>query len=191
MSDSIRQTIEEFEAKRLQQLAVVGDTERTINMLLQHIGESPRYADPGARDSVVSTTIKRGQFYGMALATAITQFLETRRREPATNEEIMDALNRGGFAFEWAEEGRIRSLAMSMSKNVKFHRLPDGSWGLREWYSHIPKKNAADAADEDAPEPKKANAAKSSAKDSKKAKAGKQQKAAVADAAVESEEEEP
>jgi len=167
MSDSIRQAIDEFEAKRKQQLTDVADTERTINMLLQHIGEQPRYADPGARDTVVSTSIKRGQFYGIPLATAVTQFLETRRREPATNEEIMDALVKGGFAFEWAEEGRIRSLAMSLSKNMKFHRLPDQSWGLREWYPNLPKKSANSQPEKAPEEPKGEETKRSEAKKSK------------------------
>ena len=27
-----------------------------------------------------------------------------------------------------------RGLAISMSKNQKFHRLPNDTWGLTEWY---------------------------------------------------------
>jgi DNA-directed RNA polymerase delta subunit len=38
---------------------------------------------------------------------------------------------------------------MSLSKNPKFHRLPDQSWGLREWYPNIPKKATADKAKAD------------------------------------------
>lgn len=140
MTDSIKAAIDQFEQKRTTQLEAVADTEKMINGLLEHIGEKPRYDAPGKRETAVSGVIKRGQFYGIPLATAVGQILEMRRREPGTNDEIMAALNTGGFAFEWAEEGRIRSLAMSLSKNPKFHRLPDGSWGLREWYSHVPKK---------------------------------------------------
>jgi hypothetical protein len=57
----------------------------------------------------------------------------------------------GGFDFDmlgWKENDRLRSLAISLAKNnVKFHRLKNGSFGLREWYDeeYLKKERRSDA----------------------------------------------
>lgn len=106
------------------------------------MGEPARYAEPGKRDTANGAGIRRGQFYNVPLATAVGEFLEMRGREPATTDEILSALLKGGFDFDamgWNPDTRLRSLGMSLSKNSpKFHRLPDQSWGLREWYPNLP-----------------------------------------------------
>jgi hypothetical protein len=146
MSDSIRKTIDELEERRKTQLSEVARTERTINDLLGHIGESPRYVDSIDRQSnpasdSINVKITRGQFYGKPLATAVREYLQERKPVPAKTEEILEALNAGEFDFValgWKKDTRVRALAMSLAKNTAtFHRLPSGTFGLKEWYPNL------------------------------------------------------
>jgi hypothetical protein len=61
-----------------------------------------------------------------------------RRKRACKAEEILQGLLDGGFDFdanEWKEKDRLRLLASSLAKNnTKFHRLPNGTFGLLAWY---------------------------------------------------------
>jgi hypothetical protein len=87
----------------------------------------------------------------------------------------LSGLKAGGFDFDvlgWKEDDRLRSLAMSLAKNTgnagKFHRLKNGSFGLRGWYDEGFLKKAAAGADATAnAKKKKAMRVKAAAKPSK------------------------
>lgn len=81
------------------------------------------------------------------MATAVREYLEMRR-EAATPEEIRAALEAGSFDFralDWQPATMNRSLAMALSKNPGFIRLPSGAWGLRSKYPSIKASDDADA----------------------------------------------
>lgn len=145
MSEAAKKTIDELEERRQHQLAEVARTERTINDLLSHIGEPPRYSDTVVGQPAVNTgprlNITRGQFYGKALATAVREFLSAQKPIPAKSEEILEALDAGEFDFAalgWKKDTRLRALAMSLAKNTAtFHRLPSGTFGMKEWYPDV------------------------------------------------------
>ena len=67
-------------------------------------------------------------------------FLERLHRALGA-EEITKGLQDGGFDFKplgWTEAARIRNIAISLAKNPKiFHKLPNGTWGLTEWYPGV------------------------------------------------------
>ena len=50
----------------------------------------------------------------------------------------MTGLEAGGFDFkatDWKEKDYLRMLALSLAKNnAKFHKLPNGTFGLLSWY---------------------------------------------------------
>jgi hypothetical protein len=58
----------------------------------------------------------------------------------------MEALERGGFDFKatgWKTSDRLRMVALSLAKNNKyFHKLPNNTFGLWEWYPEIQKQRA-------------------------------------------------
>ena len=88
-------------------------------------------------------------YYGKPTATAVTLILEKRKNAKvgaATINELYDELCRGGFHFEAKNaENAKRGLNNMLGKNPKFHRLPNGTYGLREWYENIrEKKNGRD-----------------------------------------------
>jgi hypothetical protein len=78
---------------------------------------------------------------------AAREYLDVRGEAVPLN-EILDALQRGGFDFEaqgWNETMRLKNLGISMGKNSSiFHRLPNDTWGLTKWYPNVkPPKKAA------------------------------------------------
>ena len=93
-------------------------------------GDQPAGAGPGVR-------LRPDQYYGKPFAAAARDFLE-RRKQASSADEVLRALEDGGFDFEavgWKDDNRSRTVAMSMAKNTPvFHRLPNGLFGLSEWY---------------------------------------------------------
>lgn len=132
LSAAVDVLLEELE-KQVQQVA---ETKNTINALLAASGESPRFEDVEA-EKIGGGTIQRAQFYGKPLATAVTEFLQIRKHV-CTAEEILAGLEEGAFDFKaqgWKDKLRLRGLAISLAKNSQtFHKLPDGSFGLVNWY---------------------------------------------------------
>lgn len=120
-------------------------------------GEQPRYMDADLATTLGTSSIRRDQWYGQPISTAIREYLTMRRASnagPSTVNEIYDALTQGGFKFDAKdEENAKRGLRISLTKNTSiFHRLPDGKhYGLIEWYPDIKvRKERLSAADDTA-----------------------------------------
>lgn len=139
MSDWIDNAVAEVEKKQNELRQMM----QAVNLFCAGMGLAPRYTDAALMPT--GSAIRSGQFYGKPLATAVREFLDTRPKgHAATPDEILVALERGGFNFDalaWKEEFRLRSLTMSLAKNVvTFHRLPNGDFGLTAWYPDIVRK---------------------------------------------------
>jgi len=134
MSDKLQAAIEELQTHLDQQIQEVADTKKMINALRKRMGLEPLYADTSVEQA---GPLRPDQFYGKPLATAAQDYLE-RRKQACTAEEIMRGLEQGGFDFDgtgWKEKDRLRMLAISLAKNnVKFHKLPNNTFGLLAWY---------------------------------------------------------
>jgi len=134
MSDRLNAAIAELEEHLSEQQTEVADTKKMINALRKRMNLEPLYTDV----SVEGTgSIRPDQYYGKPLATAASDFLE-RRKRACSADEILKGLLEGGFDFdaiEWKEKDRLRLLSSSLAKNnTKFHRLPQGQFGLLDWY---------------------------------------------------------
>lgn len=105
-------------------------------------------------EGVAINAIRNDQFYGQPLATAIREFLQMRKAAgggAASVKEIYDALVRGGFKFEARDDVNAqRGLRQSLTKNsITFHKLPNGNYGLLEWYPNAkPARPDRDEEDE-------------------------------------------
>lgn len=135
-----------------EQLQGVAETKRMINKLLQMSGQAEMYPES---ESEHSGYVRSDQFYGKGVATASAEYLAIRK-QACQPDEILNALHSGGFDFSlmgWREDDRLRSLAISLAKNTgaagKFHRLPNGSFGLRIWYDKEFLEKAAAGAPEE------------------------------------------
>ena len=131
------QTIADLEA-RLQELDTESRKIKTlINGLCNIIGLPLKYQDIEEERIAVSQQ-RADEYYGRPLATVVTEVLKKRDTQglgAATLDEIYDQLVAGGFDFTGKNDGiKKRGLAISMSKNKKFHHLPNDTWGLFSWY---------------------------------------------------------
>jgi hypothetical protein len=149
MADELGPAIAALEKKLLEQHRAVLDTKRTINMLLKMGGKNPQYAED---DDPSSSSVRADQFYGKSLTACAAEYL-AMRKQACSPDEILRALEAGGFDFDmlpWAKDDRLRSFSISLSKNTgnvgKFHKLKNGSFGLRSWYDEDFLKKAADGA---------------------------------------------
>lgn len=168
MPDELDPAVAVLRRKLDEQLQGVADTKRTINMLMKMSGREPLYPEG---ESENSGAVRPDQFYGKGLATSAAEYLALRH-QACQPEEIFRALREGGFDFDlqgWqGEDGvKVRSLAMSLAKNTgsvgKFHRLKNGSFGLRAWYDESFLKRVAAGPDT---KPKKRASKKSAGKPS-------------------------
>lgn len=117
----------------------LAEQKRVVNGLCLTAGRAAVYQDVDKKTATAQLgNIQPDQYYGQPLASAIRAILEMRRangRGPATVREIYDTLCEGGFKFEAKDENALRGLRQSLTKNsVTFHKLPNGSYGLLEWY---------------------------------------------------------
>jgi hypothetical protein len=158
MADQLEPAIVALQQKLNEQQRGVADTKRTINMLLKMSGKTPLYADD---DEESSGSVRADQFYGKGLATSAAEYL-SMRKQACQPDEILRALEAGGFDFDlmnWKQNDRLRLLALSLAKNTgaqgKFHRLKNGSFGLRSWYDEDFLKKAAAGAEATAKAKKK------------------------------------
>ncbi len=121
------------------------ETKQVINRLCTRAGMEPLYPDATLAASPSMGTLRSDSFYGKAITTAAREYLEMRRSAalgPATPREVYEALAKGGYTFDTAEEVHaIISVRSTLRKNSGiFHKLPNGTYGL---LSRYPKAKAA------------------------------------------------
>lgn len=134
MADPLIGAVEELEKQLQEELQKAHTTKKLINSLLRRMGKPDRYTDTG---EIGLGPVRSDMYYGKPLATAAQMVLE-RFQHATSAQDILKALEDGGFDFrpmEWSEKMRLRNLAISLAKNTKtFHKLPNGTFGLRNWY---------------------------------------------------------
>lgn len=158
MSEHIEKTIATLQEKIKTHELEINKVKSAINQLLEVDGKPPMYTDADMQASGNSSlNITPDEFFGAPLATSVKRILELRRSQrqgPATNEELYSALLTGGYVFDQQNEGIAkRNMAIALSKNPAFVRLPNGTWGVRAFYDKIPKRQKEkDAGEADAGE---------------------------------------
>jgi hypothetical protein len=154
MSDA-RQWLAELQDEIRKQEAKTAEDKRFANKLCERLRIPPAYVITDQQENSVPLSIQADQFYGQPLAGAIRTILEMRRalkQGPAGLNDLYGALVAGGYKFETKnEENAKRGLRQSLTKNVaQFHKLPNGLFGLTEWYPKVKRRGevveAADAA---------------------------------------------
>lgn len=143
MREHIRRTIDDLKRSIRKKEEDLAGIKRTVNLLCEQEGEASLYveADIGANASP-SYSINPDTFYGQALNTSIREILEMNRavgKGPASVREIYDMLVKGGYQFTTTvAQNAQRGLRISLGKSSQtFHKLPNGSFGLKEWYPDV------------------------------------------------------
>ena len=141
MSESLQKAVEEMQAQLQDKLDEVANLKTAINTLCGVMGTEPLYADvmPEKATSTKGPT-RPDIYYGKPVATAVQDYLQFVA-QAAQPDDILRALEAGNFDFaalDWSAQNRLRNLSISLSKNTaKFRRLPNGMFGLNEWYEVI------------------------------------------------------
>lgn len=127
---------------------------RLINELCKAAQAEPMFSETELRSTISQTqAIRSDQFFGQPLATSV-KFILQRRRAAGLGAVPLDALCNtlaaGGYVLEGKTEGIARrNVAITLSKNPAFMRIPNGDIGLAEWYPNA-KRNKANGKDETA-----------------------------------------
>lgn len=136
------------------------EDQRVVNALCAKAGRPLLYPEVDTPRAGGSRQIKRDQFHGKPLATAVKQYLELRGPSDrggagaATVNEIFDALVAGGYKPETSDrEHAKRGLRIALTKNsYLFYRVSTDAtegghtYGLLEWYPNAkPQKPDDDA----------------------------------------------
>jgi hypothetical protein len=147
MDEATQSVLAGIQSKIESLLEEVSKLKKTANMVADLAGQGPLYSDVEEESKAVGPT-RADAYYGKPLATAVREYLEFRRQAVPV-EDIQKGLEQGGFDFDamdWPKGGRLRYLAISISKNTTvFHKLPNGMWGLNSWYPDATEKKKAKA----------------------------------------------
>jgi hypothetical protein len=151
--ENIDKMIETLKAKVIEKEKEFNEAKKMANIFCQMFGKPSLYTIEEQSAAVLVGQLRGDEYYGRPLATVITNILETRKMQgagPATVREIYDQMLGGGYQFEAKDaDNSMRGIRISMAKNQKFHKLPNGKWGLAEWYPSIKENKELDKKIED------------------------------------------
>ncbi len=139
MSEHYRASIEALRTELQPLEEKVLRTKQLINLLCERAGVPPLYPE-AERAEVASPALMRGdEYFNKPLNTSVRKWLTRRHAAklgPATAEEIYHGLLAGGYDnFPANKEDALTGLRISLGKSSHtFVRLPNGSYGLAEWY---------------------------------------------------------
>jgi hypothetical protein len=122
----------------------------SVNVLCAQDGRPPLYPDGGGNGSgartpsaqgasPINTQITNDRFYGKPQQTAVRELLQIRKASglsAAKPAEILEGLKAGGYVVEAKSDdiALVGLRAMLRKRSNIFHKLPNGAWGLKEWY---------------------------------------------------------
>jgi len=144
MAHVLRSAIDEINKVIEAKLKEIAELKRSVNALCHEAGLEPLYQDTDAGKEGGRVVLRPDSYYGKPLATAVRDYL-LAQGHAVLLQEILQALEQGGFDFDsvqWGPENRLRNLAISVSKNPAFKRLPSGVIGLKPWYQDKPDRPA-------------------------------------------------
>jgi len=149
MSDHLLRTVAEMEAEVAIKEIELLQLKTMINFLCARAGVPGKFEESALAPTAPreSATIAPDRFHGRKLNTAITDYLSTRKSMnpnagPAAAEEIHAVLLQGGYTFDQSKKDeQLHSLKTSLGKSSHtFRKLPNGTYGLSEWYERTPKR---------------------------------------------------
>lgn len=137
----IDKTINELQQKVVEKEQGLIEAKKTVNSLCAMVGKQHLYIIEDVSDDSTIGELRGDEYYGRPLATVLTNILvnrKTRGSGPAVVKELHSQMISGGYRFDAkSDTNAMRGLRISMAKNKKFHKLPNGKWGLTEWYPSV------------------------------------------------------
>jgi hypothetical protein len=147
--EHIEKTIEELKNKVIEKEKELNEAKKMANTFCQMFGKPPLYVIDDQPITVLTGQLHGDEYYGQPFATVITSILEARKIQgigPATVREAYDQMAAGGYQFDAKDaDNAMRGMRISMAKNPKFHKLPNGKWGITEWYPNVKEDKEKEA----------------------------------------------
>jgi len=139
--DLMREKVEEAEA-------LVRERKRAANVMASALGLDVPYESVEHEAASVGTRlrVKPDEFASFTTPSAAAhRLLEIRGKErgATTLDDAFETLTAGGYRFDTRdpEQGKA-GLRIALGKDVRFHRLANGYYGLATWYGVKPSKTA-------------------------------------------------
>ena len=84
--------------------------------------------------------IRSDTFFGLSVPMATKKYLGMTGRQPKSPQEIVAALDAGGCVN--ATYSNVYTALKRLRTAGEVHKLPNGEWGLAEWYpgARVPKR---------------------------------------------------
>lgn len=154
MREEMKPAIDALLVELADQEKQVVETKLLINRLCSRSGMEMLFPDAAAGASSAGVaSIRPDSFYGKVLNTAAREYLDMRKAAnlgPATPREVYEALVKGGYAPDTKDEtNAIIGVRATLRKNSSvFHRLPNGTYGLLNWYPNAKPQKSDDGEDD-------------------------------------------
>lgn len=151
MSNPFEDAIAELERQIEEAERKANDLRNTINSLCAAAGLPPRYPEVsiGGGPGTKITQIRDDTFYGKKQTPAMRDYLVMRKAQglgPAKPRDIFEALKSGGYQFESKDDeiALVSMRALLRAQPQIFHKLPQGTWGLTDWYPEAKRQKVDD-----------------------------------------------
>ncbi len=131
-NEAYEAVLADLRAQRDQLDATIAVLERRLGMGVQVSSIPPQGA---VGSPVVAVALLADAFFGMTLLDAIKKYLAAVKR-PQSPKEIMDALERGGYAHTSKRFYGTVYNALTRAEGADLVKVKD-DWGLREWYPNL------------------------------------------------------
>jgi len=130
LDDNDRAMIAKYEAKLAPALAEVLKWKKAINTVCEAADEAALYDlvndEPGSARPTSRKVYGRAEFFGKPLASVVTRILEDHTALDI--DELYGLMFSGGFGFGATEEKAKNNLKISLGKNSKFGKTPQGHY---------------------------------------------------------------
>ena len=123
------------------------EKKKLVNMLCAQADIPPVYGDADLQADGESVVFQGDEYFKKALNSSIKDYMERRRKAGMGNpeaEDIYDGLIEGGYnEFPGDKESAVTGLKITLGKSSHtFVKLPNGGYGLVEWYGDKPAKTS-------------------------------------------------
>ena len=119
--------------------AVLADLKARRDQINQAIAVLEAVAGAGglgsASGSGDTVSIRSDSFFGMSVPQAVKKYLGMTGRVPKSPNDITETLKRGG-----QEQATYNNVYTALKRAPDVVKLPNGDWGLLEWYPSLKKK---------------------------------------------------
>jgi len=123
--------------------AATADLKRAVNALASSEGMQPIYQEV-SEPSRVGVSVRPDEFANQTTPSSAARAFLKLRGHAATVDDIYDAITRGGFGCSKDVKDTKAAIRIALGKDPSMKRLPNGSYGLLEWYPALKREREAE-----------------------------------------------